>query len=311
MVASRRGTRFFFHIFETKSMKFLSMKKYGILVLTLFVLVLGTSCGSSKKKVAASRNNNRTTVSGNHDVVTTNYINRFKGIAKKEMKEYGIPASITLAQGILESNSGQSKLARVANNHFGIKCAGDWTGKRYLKDDDHRNECFRVYNNPDESYRDHSKFLAKHRRYAFLFRLPLTDYEAWAKGLRQAGYATDRSYPQKLIYLIEKYHLDQYDREVLDEMKIKPRKTNKTNTGSKGEKIIYEVKAGETLYTISRKFDIPVRDIKDLNNLVDFDIYEGQILVLKVHEEKAKDLEENISQEENNKKESFNISRFQ
>ena len=267
------------------------MKKYGYFIL-LAGLLLGTaSCGSGKHKVK-QRAPQTETATGNHNVVTLNYINRFKAIAKKEMKEYGIPASITLAQGILESNSGESKLAREANNHFGIKCADNWTGKRYLKDDDHKNECFRVYNNPEESYRDHSKFLAKRRRYAFLFRLPLTDYEAWAKGLKQAGYATDKSYPQKLIYLIEKYHLDKYDREVLDEMKIKPRETVKNEDDSKGEKIIYEVKAGETLYTISRKFGIPVREIKDLNNLVDFDIYEGQILVLKIPEDKAQDMED-------------------
>ncbi len=267
------------------------MKKYAYPILIAGLLLGLASCGSGKHKVRQTAQQTGTT-SGNHNVVTLNYINRFKTIAKREMKEYGIPASITLAQGILESNSGESKLAREANNHFGIKCADNWTGKRYLQDDDHKNECFRVYDNPEDSYRDHSKFLAKRRRYAFLFRLPLTDYEAWAKGLKQADYATDKSYPQKLIYLIEKYHLDKYDREVLDEMKIKPRETAKNDENSKGEKIIYEVKAGETLYTISRKFGIPVREIKDLNNLVDFDIYEGQILVLKIPEEKAQNMED-------------------
>ena len=256
----------------------------------VFSLAVLSSCGGHKKTVSRHRTKVKSTRTyGSHDERTLAYINRFKDVAKKEMKNYKIPASITLAQAILESKAGESRLAREANNHFGIKCGNDWTGKRLLHDDDHKNECFRVYDTPEESFRDHSKFLASKRRYAFLFRFPLTDYEAWAKGLKQAGYATDRSYPQKLIYLIEKYHLDKYDREVLEEMKIKvPETVRDTAQGEdKGEKIIYEVKAGETLFSIARKFGIPVREIKELNNLVDFDIYEGQILVLKVPEEKA------------------------
>jgi LysM repeat protein len=256
----------------------------------IFSLAVLSSCGSHKKTVSRHHTKIKSTRTyGSHDERTLAYIHRFKDVAKKEMKNYKIPASITLAQAILESKAGESYLAREANNHFGIKCGDDWTGKRLLHDDDHKNECFRVYDTPEESFRDHSKFLASKRRYAFLFRFPLTDYEAWAKGLKQAGYATDRSYPQKLIYLIEKYHLDKYDREVLEEMKIKvPETVRDTTKGEdKGEKIIYEVKAGETLFSIAHKFGIPVREIKELNNLVDFDIYEGQILVLKVPEGKV------------------------
>ncbi|NPA46940.1 MAG: LysM peptidoglycan-binding domain-containing protein [Chlorobi bacterium] len=271
------------------------MKKILIIIFSLLLIpALNVSCGSHKKTVTRKHTKRTQTRRqyGSHDERTLAYIRRYKDIAKKEMKEYKIPASITLAQGILESKAGDSRLAREANNHFGIKCGNDWEGRRVLHDDDHRNECFRVYNNPEESFRDHSKFLAQKRRYAFLFRFPLTDYEAWAKGLRQAGYATDRSYPQKLIYLIEKYNLDKYDKEVLEEMNIRTPEEDtpaKDKKKDKGEKIIYEVKAGETLFSISRKFGIPVREIKELNNLVDFDIYEGQILVLKVPEEKAEE----------------------
>ncbi len=256
------------------------------------LLMLTANACKSRKKFSESQKP-VTEVNHRTEVNTVKYIARFKKIAKEEMKQYGIPASITLAQGILESSSGTSWLARTANNHFGIKCGGEWYGPHVLKTDDHVNECFRKYKNPEQSFRDHSEFLAKKRRYAFLFRLPRTDYEAWAKGLKSAGYATDPSYPQKLIYLIEKYKLDQYDKEVLNEMNIKPRDEETTaQHQSKGKKIIYEVKAGETLFTISKKFNIPVKDIKELNNLVDFDIYEGQILVLKVDEDQETDITE-------------------
>ena len=135
---------------------------------------------------------------------TTEYIAFFKAVAIYEMKLYGIPASITLAQGILESGSGRGRLARDANNHFGIKCH-DWTGPRVYHDDDRAQECFRKYNDPNQSYRDHSLFLAKRKRYANLFKHKPTDYKAWARGLKKAGYATDPKYPQKLISLIERY----------------------------------------------------------------------------------------------------------
>ena len=141
------------------------------------------------------------------------YIKKYKGVAIREMKKHGIPASITLAQGILESGSGKSYLAKEANNHFGIKCHEDWKGKRIYHDDDEKNECFRSYKDPDESFRDHSEFLTTRSRYAFLFEESPTDYKAWAKGLKKAGYATNRKYPQLLIDLIEKYELHKYDLE--------------------------------------------------------------------------------------------------
>ena len=145
------------------------------------------------------------------DINILKYIDQYKDIAIKEMKIYGIPASITLAQGILESGAGQSELARKANNHFGIKCHKEWTGPSYYMDDDVPHECFRVYDDPRDSYRDHSEFLKNRDRYKFLFEMPVTDYTSWAQGLKRAGYATNPNYPDLLIRMIERFGLDKYD----------------------------------------------------------------------------------------------------
>lgn len=138
------------------------------------------------------------------------YINEYKDLAIEQMNRYRIPASITLAQGLLESRAGQSQLARKANNHFGIKCSGDWSGSYYVQDDDYRNERFRVYQNVRESFEDHSVFLQK-KRYALLFQLDVKDYKGWAHGLKAAGYATNPQYGNMLINIIETYNLYQYD----------------------------------------------------------------------------------------------------
>jgi len=143
------------------------------------------------------------------------YIDQYKDIAVNEMMRTGVPASITLAQGILESGSGNSKLAKYSNNHFGIKCKKEWAGETVYQDDDVRNECFRVYKTAEDSYRDHSDFLKNRPYYTTLFDLEPTDYKGWAKGLKKAGYATERDYPQNLIGLIEKYDLEQYSDEAL------------------------------------------------------------------------------------------------
>ncbi len=143
------------------------------------------------------------------------YIKRFAAVAVEEMNRYRIPASITLAQGILESGDGNSRLAVEANNHFGIKCHDDWTGKTIKHHDDRRNECFRAYRNPNESYRDHSLFLTGRTRYAALFDLKPTDYKGWARGLRKAGYATNPNYANQLINLIERHKLYQYDTDLI------------------------------------------------------------------------------------------------
>ena len=139
------------------------------------------------------------------------YIEKYASIAVEEMHRTGVPASITLAQGLLESGAGLSTLAKDSNNHFGIKCHSDWKGKTTTKTDNAPNECFRVYDSASDSFRDHSDFLRYNDRYKFLFDYPVTDYKAWAAGLRQAGYATDPGYSIKLITLIEHYSLNSYD----------------------------------------------------------------------------------------------------
>ncbi len=144
------------------------------------------------------------------------YIEMYSELAVAEMYRSGVPASITLAQGLLESRYGLSELAVKGNNHFGIKCH-NWNGKKMYHDDDRRGECFRVYDSPEESFRDHSDFLRYRDRYRFLFDLEPTDYEGWAHGLKKAGYATDPAYPKKLIKLIEDYELYRYDTEQVDE----------------------------------------------------------------------------------------------
>ncbi|MBR1626790.1 MAG: glucosaminidase domain-containing protein [Bacteroidales bacterium] len=143
----------------------------------------------------------------NKNTVTEDYITRYRDIAINNEKEYKIPACITLAQGIIESGSGRSTLAKESNNHFGIKCHSDWQGKRMYKDDDKKDDCFRVYDSPEESFSDHSIFLTKGKRYAFLFDLSIDDYKGWANGLKKAGYATNPKYPELLIGVIEVYDL--------------------------------------------------------------------------------------------------------
>jgi len=145
-----------------------------------------------------------------NDSKVADYISRYKEIAIKEMIRSGVPASITLAQGILESQSGESDLAKKSNNHFGIKCKTEWTGAKTYHDDDEKGECFRVYNSAEESFADHSDFLKNRPYYTFLFTLDPTDYEGWAKGLKKAGYATSSIYAQQLISIIQRYNLQEH-----------------------------------------------------------------------------------------------------
>ncbi len=141
------------------------------------------------------------------------YVEKYKNDAIKDMQRTGVPASITLAQGLFESESGNSDLAREANNHFGIKCHKDWTGETFHKDDDEKNECFRKYNSVLESFDDHSNFLRTRDRYSFLFELDITDYKGWAKGLKKAGYATNPEYAHRLIKIIEDFQLNELDKD--------------------------------------------------------------------------------------------------
>ncbi|MFI5136653.1 MAG: glucosaminidase domain-containing protein [Sphingobacteriales bacterium] len=271
-------------------------------IIYLFLgLAFFTSCSAHKTLIsngAARRNNqniqkaNSAAIAAHTPLTSVQYISRYKDIAIQEMNLYAIPASITLAQGLFESGSGNSELARVANNHFGVKCNPTWTGKTYYRDDDNKNDCFRVYDSPEDSYRDHSLFLKK-RNYAQLYSLDITDYKGWARGLKKAGYATNPDYPSILIGIIQKYKLDQYDsadgaakpaRNFPDTTLTKtdpdttPPPTQDAaipaNNGSK----TYTVKQGDTLYNISKRFGLTVDDLKALNNLPDNTIKIGQIL---------------------------------
>lgn len=154
------------------------------------------------------------------------YIKKYRKIAIKEMRRYGVPASITLAQGILESGSGNSRLAKSGKNHFGIKCTSDWNGRTIREDDDKKDECFRKYRKVKHSFRDHSEFIATKKRYQFLFQYDKKDYKAWAYGLKKAGYATNPNYPTLLINLIEKYDLEKYDKRGARRMIRKEEKTD-------------------------------------------------------------------------------------
>ena len=197
------------------------------------------------------------------------YSSKFEKIAIDQMNKYSIPASITLAQGILESNSGNSILATKANNHFGIKCHKDWNGEKIFMDDDAANECFRSYTKVEDSYLDHSEFLKKGKRYQFLFQFELDDYKNWAYGLKQAGYATNPKYADQLIQIIEELHLNKLDigsKELFSSSESQLTKdlekfTHKNN-------VDYVVaKKGDTYYQIARKNNITLRQIRKYNDL--------------------------------------------
>ncbi len=202
------------------------------------------------------------------------YIDQYKDVAKNNMSQYGIPSSIILAQGILESGAGTGSLSVTANNHFGIKCHKEWTGPSVRHDDDAEQECFRKYEQPKESYQDHSLFLTSRPWYASLFELQKDDYQSWAKGLKEAGYATDPEYPTKLIAIIERYQLNQYDAEVLGK-KYTPIAVNENVVVSSGG---YQVAKGDTLYSISKKFNLTVEELKSKNNISDNNLSLGQTL---------------------------------
>ena len=202
------------------------------------------------------------------------YINLYKEIAKNNMVQYGIPTSICLGQGILESGAGTGTLSAIANNHFGIKCHQDWNGPSIKHDDDAAQECFRKYNQASESYNDHALFLKNRKWYQPLFKLEKDDYKGWAKGLKAAGYATDPKYPEKLISIIERYHLDQYDAEVLGKEYVAPVAQPVL------KKKEYEVIKGDTMYSISKKFNISIDDLKSKNNISDNTISLGQVLII-------------------------------
>lgn len=219
------------------------------------------------------------------------YIGQYSGIAVEQMKEHKIPASITLAQGLLESGAGQSTLAKKSNNHFGIKCGSSWRGRSVRHDDDARNECFRAYRNPRDSYEDHSVFLTSGARYAFLFRLDITDYKGWARGLKKAGYATDPSYANRLIQLIEDYELYKYDSKLRkkqpsakkEAVKIVPHQVYISNG------LLYvKARRGDSFESIAKEFDTRARKLIRYNDLhPEYTLAEGDIVYLREKKKKA------------------------
>lgn len=224
------------------------MKKSSLIIATLFVII---------SLHAQSRNPQY-----------EEYIKEYAELAMKCQKEYQIPASITLAQGLLESNAGNSDLAKKCNNHFGIKCGNSWYGRTMHKNDDTYGECFRCYSSAKASYDDHAKFL-KRERYAFLYDYAITDYTSWAYGLKRAGYATDPQYPQKLIKIIETYHLYNYDRG-FDPNKEKPYDNNQLfgyevikNNGVK----CYKLMGNDTYKNISKESGLIIRELLYYNDL--------------------------------------------
>ncbi|MDO4880345.1 MAG: glucosaminidase domain-containing protein [Capnocytophaga sp.] len=301
------------------------MKIKLISLCTLLLLV--ASCRTSKKtntrkKVTNSHSNTKNNHSTNTNTTKTTttfeeaekleatsaltvtpalireYIDTYKTIAMVEMQRYNIPASITLAQAILESGSGQGRLARYAQNHFGIKCHLGWEGDSISHDDDEKGECFRKYKHAEESFEDHSLFLVNRKRYNFLFDYKPGDYKSWAYGLKKAGYATDPKYPQKLLALISKYDLHKYDEQVLghafvedsgtyippkgqevsrekDSIQVK-NNIKKLNSSQK----TYIVQKGDTLYGISKKTGTSVENLMLFNKLSNPNINLGQKLII-------------------------------
>ena len=198
------------------------------------------------------------------------YIEEYAPLAIEAQEEYGIPASITLAQGLLESDNGNSRLATEANNHFGIKCKSNWTGGKVYHDDDEEDECFRAYRTAEESYEDHSIFLSTGARYAFLFQYAVTDYVNWAHGLKRAGYATSPTYADKLIEIIERYDLDRFDQE----QGTKSRYLG-PHTPYIANDIVYIVaRQGDTMLSIAEEFGISKRKLIAYN-----DLYRGYVPV--------------------------------
>lgn len=280
--------------------------KYSFIISFIFILLI-TSCGTSKKAKTASAGKNRTQQStpraenskkkdvrtieledhSNDEIEEVDlsslnaaelYIYTYAGIAQEEMRLYGIPASITIAQGILESGSGNGNLTQKSNNHFGIKCNG-WQGEKVYHDDDEAQECFRKYTDAKYSFRDHSLFLFERSRYGFLFNYRRDDYTSWARGLRRAGYATDPRYPEKLISIIKRYQLNEYDKEVLG--KNATITLPKPQRASVSHSQLYLVKKGDTLYNISEKFGLTVEELKLINRLKNDHIQIGQELKVK------------------------------
>ena len=250
------------------------LRLLGILLLSLACL----TAGASHRKLASYEK----------------YISKYGVLAIQQQKKYRIPASITLAQGLLESGAGQSDLARRSNNHFGIKCHSNWSGERVYHDDDLRKECFRKYRRVEESYEDHSKFLAERSRYARLFKLSIKDYKGWAKGLQRCGYATDRAYANKLIKVIEDYELYRYD-----SAKIKKKASSNTNQVPQRPVAKYQVyrtnnliyvyaKGNDYIEQIAGSLGFSAKSLRKFNEVPEgFPLQQGDIVYLEKKKKKA------------------------
>ena len=245
------------------------------------------------------------------------YVSVYEKTAIQQMNQYKIPASITMAQGILESGSGNSTLAKTANNHFGIKCHTDWKGEKVYFDDDAKNECFRSYSKVEDSYIDHSIFLITRKRYESLFSLPISDYKAWSHGLKAAGYATNPKYAEELIKLIEELELYK-----LDGLSIAPISTNQpllfTIKKTHENKVDYIItKKGDSFYQISKKYGLTLSQLhayNDFNPEKDI-LEEGDIVYLepKRYYSRTKDtilLERTMSLREISQKEAVKLKKL-
>ncbi|MDD3161221.1 MAG: glucosaminidase domain-containing protein [Bacteroidales bacterium] len=215
------------------------------------------------------------------------YTRKHAPMAQDQMRRYNIPASITLAQALLESGAGRGRLATAANNHFGIKCH-DWRGPSILQDDDARNECFRKYESPSQSFEDHSLFLTRGARYRSLFDLDIRDYKGWAKGLQRAGYATDQGYANKLIKLIEDYQLYLYDN-VKKGRVVAVSESTSTHNVYRSNGIIYVIaRRGDTFESIAKEFDFNKKRLANYNELpYDAPLASGDVVYLEKKQKKA------------------------
>jgi flagellum-specific peptidoglycan hydrolase FlgJ len=257
-------------------------------IIVIFAALFLVSCGSKKvvysssDKRTAKKIENKSAKKSAKELAKLDahtrmkvYVLQYAELAQKEMKKFGIPASITLAQGLLESQAGIGVLAAKSNNHFGIKCHKTWRGPSVSHDDDAKGECFRKYKKVEQSYRDHSEFLRYRDRYSKLFKMKKTDYVSWAHGLKKAGYATDPKYAYKLISLIERYELWKFDGSK------EPIKTKSAKKQEKRRNFSYTVQKGDTLYSISKKLDVSVDDLMHVNKLDSTALAIGQELKLK------------------------------
>jgi len=274
------------------------LNKFLFIAFILGGIVIFGSCSLTRRTTRETQNDQEVASKG------AEYIKKYKDLAIREMKRTDIPASITLAQGMLESDYGNSTLARKAKNHFGIKCHNSWKGQRVYHDDDRRGECFRKYNNVYESYEDHSKFLTQSNRYEFLFDYKRTQYKAWAKGLKKAGYATSRTYAKKLIELVERYELYRYDspegRRVASDVEFNSSSDNLGNVDNfkishPGHNVRMKnridyiiVKRGDTFSSLNEELELLPWELKKYNDLEDdAELKPGQILYIQPKRNKA------------------------